>query len=362
MKKRIAIFMHGGVGGGFYSQGQPNIASLVEKLSLNYELIVYSQFKANNDFDPSGFKFYSAPENIKKGIFRWVYLIQLFLKNKRVDILYSFWGYPAGFIVVALGKLFKIKTIIHLQGGDVVWIPSIKYGVLSNPFKNVIIKWTYKNANEIIALTNYQNKFFQQIVKRKVNVIPFGTDTVLFPFNNKSKEGVLHCLHIGNLNSVKDQKSLLRCFKELTRFLPAELQIVGLGPMEDQLKDECVKLEIEQNVKFVGFYPHEKIQHFMKWAHVLIHTSFYEGQCLAVTEAASSGVLIAGFSVGIISDLGNECCVVSNIRHPKILSDNIFNIVTNQDEWNYRLNNARRWSEEHSSECTLKKIMSLIND
>ena len=61
MQKGIAIILHAGIGGGFFSQGQPVIGKFVEQLALEYDVTVYSQLPPNVEFTGSNFYIYSAP-------------------------------------------------------------------------------------------------------------------------------------------------------------------------------------------------------------------------------------------------------------------------------------------------------------
>ncbi len=363
MKKRLAIFMHGGVGGGFYSQGQPNIAALVNELARDYTVTVYSHFRANKNFSPS-YHFVSAPKILKIGTVRWLWLATAFLfyhiKHKH-HVLFAFWAYPAGFWCVLVARFCRVPAIVHLQGGEVVGFPAIQYGSLLQPRSRRLVKLTLQKASTVIALTQYQRKFAEKIVSRPYYVIPFGVDANQFCFHTKQFHQPLRCLHVGSFIPVKDQSTLLKCFAQFSQQIPAVLQLVGEGYLESDLKLECKLLNINSLVTFSGFQPHIDIQKFYEWADVLIHTSLYEGQCLAVTEAAASGVLIAGTNVGLISDLGSDCCVVAETGEADELARAIIAVVQNPEERSTKIENARKWSEANSFRKSYQQIMQVID-
>lgn len=355
--------MHGGVGGGFYSQGQPNIAALVNELARDYTVTVYSHFRAKDDFSPS-FKFVSAPKFLKVGTLRWLWLLATFLLNHikyKHHILYAFWAYPAGFWCTLVGKICQVPSTVHLQGGEVVGLPTIQYGVLLRPRSKRLVTWTLKNAKAVIALTQYQKKFAEVLVSRSYHVIPFGVDANQFCFHTKQFHQPLKCLHVGSFIPVKDQSTLLKCFAQLSQQIPAVLQLVGEGYLEADLKLECKLLNIDSRVTFSSFHPHTDIQKFYGWADVLIHTSLYEGQCLAVTEAAGSNVLIAGANVGLISDLGSDCCVVAETGEAEELARGIIAVIQNPEERSTKIENARKWSEANSFRKSYHQIRQVID-
>lgn len=364
MKKRLTVFMHGGIGGGFFSQGQPNIASLVTALANDYLVTIFSQHPANDDFRPSSFKFITAPPFLKTGSLRWLWLVTCFffshLKNK-TDVIYSFWAYPAGFWATLMGRFLSVPCVVHLQGGEVVGLPEISYGALLRPFSKRSVGWALRNATQLITLTNFQKEFALKIHHRDYRVIPFGVHQTQFEYSKKEKHQPVRCLHVGSLIPVKDQITLLRCFQLICQRQPAELQIVGEGYLEGELKNKCKDLGIEQWVRFSGFHKHSEMQEFYKWADILLHTSLYEGQCLAVTEAAASGVLIAGTNVGLISDLGEECCIIAKIGDYENLAQKINLLGDSPTEWFSKIENARKWTEANSFEKSYFQTKAIID-
>lgn len=363
-KKRISILMHGGVGGGFFSQGQPNISYLVEALANYYSITIYSQFPANPDFQSNQFTFKSPKQSIRNGWLRWLSILVLFYKDQQInkpDIIYAFWGFPAGFFAVLLSKVFKIKSVVHLQGGEVVSLPHIRYGALQKPIFKKLIKWTYKRADEIIVLTNYQNQFLQSIVSRSVNVIPFGVKKEQFQFELTEISHPLRCLYVGSLIPVKNPLSLLKCFQKINSHIPAVLKIVGEGPLRKELEDYSVVLGIRDQVLFEDFHPHTGIAKFYKWADLLIHTSVYEGQCLAITEAIASGVLVAGTKVGVLADLTESQFIVIKAEREEELTKEIIELIKNSNKWKSKILAAKTWSDAHSFDWTVKEIQLVLN-
>src|SRR5689334_5481500 len=99
MKRRIAVWMHGGIGTGHFSQGYPALEKLLIGLSSTFEIVIYSQFAINKDYRSSEFSIRSAPVSVKLGFVRWFYLMIYFLldhRKNKFDLLFAFWGYPAG--------------------------------------------------------------------------------------------------------------------------------------------------------------------------------------------------------------------------------------------------------------------------
>lgn len=132
MRKRIGIVLHGGIGGGEFSQGLPIINEIAQSLSTHYEIGIYTLLAPNPGFICSYATMHTPPAFIKNTSLRWLYLGGLFFFHnikKKYHLLYAFWGYPAGLVAVVLGKLLGKPTAIHLHGGDSTCLPELQYGV-----------------------------------------------------------------------------------------------------------------------------------------------------------------------------------------------------------------------------------------
>jgi glycosyltransferase involved in cell wall biosynthesis len=360
--------MPGGVGGGHYSQGIPVIARLVEDISRDYTVTIYSLYPPNPDFKCIGFKMFSIHKAIQVQWLRWMLLYLLFFihnANKKYKVVYSFWGFPSGFIAVSISKLIRIPSIIHLQGGDTVYLPSIKYGSMKGLNRKLIL-WTYRNCSVLIALSDFQkNKLIEVGFDRDIIVIPFGVDVNLFkPKPWKKLLNPIHFLHVGNLVPVKDQLTLINTFDLIAKEREAKLRIIGGDYLDGQIQKHCFDLGLEQKVEFLPMQPYEEMPVHYNWADVLLITSMYEGQCLAINEAAANGVMIAGTRTGILSDWGDSCGVIveigdaerlakeviSRLRYPETIRELTINSITTS------LSKDRVWTAKEVCECIRKTI------
>lgn len=366
MKKRIALFLPGGIGGGLFSQGQPVLMQTVDQLAKQFDITVFSFHPSNSDYQPSHLKFISPESAIKRGMARWYLLILMFLKHHRKNkfqVLYACWGFPSGVLVALLGKVLGLPSIIHLQGGDVVWLPQIKYGSLRNFFSRALARYAYQKADEVIALTQYQAKYLQKMrVNRSVNIIPYGVDLKLFSTKefcyNSTRE--LRCLHVANLSAIKDQATLIKTFALVSDSVNAKLRVVGFDTLNGVLKEMVKEVGLQDRVEFYPSQPYHQMNEFYHWADVFILTSLYEGQGIVLAEAAASGVLLAGTSVGLLDDLGSEYGIIANPQEADELANQII-VSLSKPEWlNTKVKNSYSWAKENDLSHTVSKIVEVI--
>jgi glycosyltransferase involved in cell wall biosynthesis len=161
---------------------------------------------------------------------------------------------------------------------------------------------------------------------------------------------------------VKDQETLINTFSEIRKRRPAKLKVVGADFMNGKIQKLVRELSLDKDVEFVGAVPYGTIPQYYRWANTLIHTSLYEGQSMAVTEAVATGSLIAGTRVGILFDLGDHCSIGVEPKEFKELADRILALTAQPGACEQKVLNARRWSDEHDFNWTVKQFDVLIQD
>lgn len=92
------------------------------------------------------------------------------------------------------------------------------------------------------------------IPAQRIAAIPNAVDTVRFcPAPRVSAAGSTRFVFVGRLVEVKSLPLLLRAFQGLLQSHPrSHLRIVGTGPLEDTLKQQCTALGIARQVEFAG--------------------------------------------------------------------------------------------------------------
>lgn len=357
--------MHGGISGGINGQGFPLITQLVNKLAVDFDVTVFSLAAFSEGFHADTYKAYCVKSNVKPSPFRWFSLIITFFRNYKIDrydILYSFWGYPMGTLVVALGKITNRPSVVNILGAESANLSEIGYGHLRKFFSRRLVVWTCQRATELVAVSNSQLKLLRPYgVTRRATVIPWGVTKGLFKTASELKLP-LKIVHVANLTPVKDQGTLLKAFKLIRERIPSKLKVVGPDFLNGQIQKMAVALGLDGDVEFVGFVPHQRISEYYYWADVFMLTSLSEGQNNSITEAMMCGVLPVGTAVGILGDLGNEVGVVEQPRDHKTLANQLIRLYEQPAEWKRRQQAAQAWAEEHDIDWTIKQIGSLLRN
>jgi glycosyltransferase involved in cell wall biosynthesis len=365
MKKRLAIFMHGGISSGISSQGFPKIVQIVEGLSDEFEVSVFSLASVGDNFKPKKYSVYAPPAKYKSKLVRWIYFLIIFLNQylkKRYDLLYSFWGYPMGFLVVIIGKIFRRPSFINILGAETANVPEINYGHLRSPLTRRLVLWTCKNASQLIAVSKYQVDILNRYgLNRFSHVVTFGVDRKLFYPLFKKIELPLKIIHVANLTEVKDQFSLIRTFQTIRNQLPAQLKIVGPDFLNGQIQSFVNDSGLSNDVEFVGSVMHTNLIKHYHWADVFILTSLSEGQNNSITEAMACGVLPVSTAVGSMDkDFGNEVGIVADCKDYKALGNGVVALYYQPEIWGRKRQAAAHWAQTYDLTWTIDRLKTIL--
>ena len=95
-----------------------------------------------------------------------------------------------------------------------------------------------------------------------------------------------YIIHVASFDTMKNHRDLLQAYAKTGRKLP--LVLVGSGKLEDEIKALAIKLNIDDNIKFLGFqanpYP------LIAAAALLVLTSKFEGFGYVIVEAQALDV------------------------------------------------------------------------
>lgn len=227
-----------------------------------------------------------------------------FIKNVRkimqsygpYDIVHSHPLFNSGFIVKA-GYMEKIPIrIAHAH--------SSRYNEKSSLLKKVYMEFMRYNmrkfSTHLFACSKDAGNYLfgEKWFKEKGYIIKNGIDVEKYVYNESIRNKVRRELqlngeflvgNVGRLCDAKNQNFILDIFKKIKEnHLDSKLVFVGDGPLKEQLKKRAQKLNIENDVLFLGI--RNDVNQLLQGMDVFVFPSKYEGFGIAVVEAQAAGL------------------------------------------------------------------------
>ena len=217
---------------------------------------------------------------IKKNAIR-ISRLRKILKNEKPDIVISFMA-EANFRSIIATRFLGIKTLISVRND-----PNREYG---NKLFEIMARILFPMASGCVFQTEDAQKWFYKKVQKKSRIILNQVNEIFYETEefNGVREGIVS---VGRLEAQKNYDLLIDAFSEIIKNNPNEqLLIYGEGNLKGRLIEKCKKLNVENNVHFMGAV--SEIQERIKGAKMFVLASNYEGLPNVVMEAMTLGLPI----------------------------------------------------------------------
>ncbi len=131
---------------------------------------------------------------------------------------------------------------------------------------------------------------------------------------------------VGRLSPEKDQQNIIRAFADVKIAFPrAKLLIIGDGPLEQDLKNLTVGLNLQDEVIFSGFVPNA--QRYIKALDIFILASTKEAFGRVLLEAMIAKIPVIGTRTNGIPEVIGDAGFIVEARDSKKLSAAILNVA-----------------------------------
>jgi glycosyltransferase involved in cell wall biosynthesis len=197
-----------------------------------------------------------------------------------------------------------------------------------------------------------------------VHVIYNGVDTNLFKpmLEERFRKGTPQCLFVGNLYDYKKVDELILALKRLIKKYPkAHMQIVGKGAADAKLKNLASRLNVQDNVSFVGVVPHNNLTPYYASCDVYVTASRCEQFPLPLLEAWACGKPVVASSIRSHEELlsASKAGKIYKVGDVQDLYGTITAVYEHKDEFKC---NALQFAKEHDWAIVADQIMRIYAD
>jgi glycosyltransferase involved in cell wall biosynthesis len=248
--------------------------------------------------------------------------IELYLKIKEIspDIVHLN-SSKVGLLGSLISRMLKVETIIFTAHG---WPFMEKRLLLSNLLLRISMWLTVLMSHRTIIIAGMLKKELRAptYLSNKLQTIYNGLKNYEYKKLPKLSEGsdVTHVVSVGELHPNKNHLSVIKILKHIKK---VHYHIIGSGELEEKLKSEVKRCELEDKVTFYGHVKDANM--LLPQFDIFIMPSHKEGLPYVIIEALRAGLPIISRPVGGIPE------ILDGVDHAIMYKHNneLINLLTN---------------------------------
>jgi sugar transferase (PEP-CTERM/EpsH1 system associated) len=197
-----------------------------------------------------------------------------------------------------------------------------------NYWHNVIRKFSCLFIHKFIVVSPDLKQWGKDVLglkEDKLKIIMNGVSlNEYYPSQDKHDQYTI-CT-VGRANPVKNQKLLIEAFNILKKrgeeYAKLQLQIIGGGPIFDELKQQVKTLGLESQVTLLGY--RTDVADIMRKADLFVLCSVYEAMPMTILEAMACELPVIATNVGGVSHMvsNNEAWIIES-NNAEVLANTI---------------------------------------
>jgi colanic acid/amylovoran biosynthesis glycosyltransferase len=257
-------------------------------------------------------------------------------QGRRYDVLHAHFG-PVGNSFRFARALWRAPMLVSFHGYDLTTLPRREgTGMYAKLFAT---------ADLVTVNSEFSRGRVAQLgcPPDKLRLLPVGMDPAEFAFRERTlKRGEpLRVVSVGRLVEIKGHEFVIRALALLRKTRPAvRLDIVGDGPLREELQQLIRALGLEQWVTLHGALAADGVRGLLGQAHVFVLASVnvegdQEGQGLALQEAQACGLPVIATDHGAFPEgiRAGESGFLVPERDPGALAERLEFLAVHADRW-----------------------------
>ncbi len=333
---RIALVVPGGMDRSGTHRVIPALLWLIKRLARRHDVHVFS---LQEESDATAYPLHGATVHAYGAagpLARRLWALRGILTAQRrrpFDLIHAFWANPSGAVATLAGGLLRIPVVVHLAGGELLGRGDTGYGGQTRLRGRLQVSVALTLADSVTAPSWPMCQAAVRAGHRPLRV-PLGVDLEAWPPRpprRRDPTQAVRLLHVGSLNPVKDQATLLRAASAMAgRGLAFRLDLVGVDTLDGEIQKLSRDLGIRDRTRFHGFLPHERLRPLMEDSDLLLMSSRHEAGPLVLLEAAVVGVPCVGTAVGHIAEWAPEAAIAVPVGDATALADETLALLADE--------------------------------
>ncbi|PKD16761.1 hypothetical protein APR41_08115 [Salegentibacter salinarum] len=272
-------------------------------IKLGHEVLVLTIFKGDSDLPFSG-KIIHLNRSLSKRFFDlkgWKELDEV-IKEFKPDIIQANAADTLKFAVSS--------KIVYSWNVPIVFRNANKMGdFIDSTLKFYLNRFYLKKISHVISVSKECQKDFEKTFlwpSENISTIEIGVEekkigNVPADLQRIFQKGYV-LSHIGGFAPEKNHSGLLEIFNELKiQFPNIQLLLIGKGRLENEIKDEVRKLNLEDSVHFLGY--RNDVLEILSFSSIFVLPSLIEGLPGVILEAMYCETPVVAYNVGGVGEV-----------------------------------------------------------
>ena len=260
------------------------------------------------------------------------------IQNHDLDLLHVHYAIPhasaaymAKQIVLKTGRNVPVITTLHgtditLVGRDKTYEPVVTFSINESDAITAVSQnlrdETYRSfaiTKEIDVIDNFvdNSRYEKKPIDAFRKVIAPGDEKIL--------------VHASNFRKIKRVDDVINIFAEVNKKIPSKLLLVGDGPERRSMEDLVRKLQVQDDVRFLG--KQEQIEEILLVSDLFLLPSEYESFGLAAMEAMAASVPVISSNAGGLAEINinGETGYTAEVGDVKTMSECAIHLLSNDE-------------------------------
>ncbi len=289
-------------------------------------------------------------------------------KYEKIDLIHVHYAVPFAMNahyakLILQSQNINLPYVLTLHGSDVTILgkeallyEQLRASIISSDAVTTVSNFLKKEAVKVFNLEDNVN------IKTIYNFV----DTNKFSPECKDEENPLFdnkdaivLIHVSNFRKVKRPLDVVRVFQKVLDKKKAFLIFVGDGPERPSVEFEVHRLNMQDNVFFLG--KQYNLENIYPLANVFVLTSSSESFGLAALEAMACGLPVVAYDVGGLSEVIDHKIngFLGEYKNTEQLADFITYLANNPEVYFNMSNNAREKALLFSKDKILPQYLEL---
>lgn len=243
--------------------------------------------------------------------------------------------------------------------------------------EKLLLRLAVYNSKKVAAISiNTKNDLLKlfKTDKRKVSVVYGAPDDrfrVIDGFKIKEKLFQYRLpdkfiLSVGTLEPRKNLVNLIEAYHYLIHYYKIKeykLVVVGKkGWYYEEIFQKVVELNLEKDIKFVGYVPDEDLPYLYNLATCFVYPSIYEGFGLPPAEAMACGCPVITSNVSSLPEVVGEAAITVNPRSIQEISRALYKVLTSDNLRQKMRQKGLKQAKKFSWNRSADKILDLFKE